>query len=151
MVCNEHKYLIPLSHPVEKHKKMSPRADFDKIIDKKGKLLGVLNYNLMIPVEDKQLVKINLKEDKRDSVAYRPARVTRQPSRTAPRCGPATAERTRIKKADADDREHHSRQGGTQYSSSSIKRLPRLSTSACSYPRRSYIPSTMSLSSGTLI
>ena len=34
---------------------MSPRADFDKIFDKKGKLLGVLNYNLMIPVEDKQL------------------------------------------------------------------------------------------------
>lgn len=30
VVCNEHKYLIPLSHPVEKHKKMSPRADFDK-------------------------------------------------------------------------------------------------------------------------
>ena len=69
VVCNEHKYLIPLSHPVEKHKKMSPRADFDKIIDKKGKLLGVLNYNLMIPVEDKQLVKINLKEDKRDTIA----------------------------------------------------------------------------------
>ena len=68
-MCNEHKYLIPLSHPVEKHKKMSPRADFDKIIDKKGKLLGVLNYNLMIPVEDKQLVKINLKEDKRDTIA----------------------------------------------------------------------------------
>ena len=43
---------------------MSSRADFDKIIDKKGKLLGVLNYNLMIPVEDKQLIKINLKEDK---------------------------------------------------------------------------------------
>ena len=68
VVCNEHKYLIPLSHPVEKHKKMSPRADFDKIIDKKGKLLGVLNYNLMIPVEDKQLVKINLKENKRDTI-----------------------------------------------------------------------------------
>ena len=47
---------------------MSPRADFDKIIDKKGKLLGVLNYNLMIPVEDKQLVKINLKENKRDTI-----------------------------------------------------------------------------------
>lgn len=32
-------------------------------------MLGVLNYNLMIPVEDKQLVKINLKEDKRDTIA----------------------------------------------------------------------------------
>ncbi len=68
VVCNEHKYLIPLSHPVEKHKKMSPRADFDKIYDKKGKLLGVLNYNLMIPVEDRQLIKVNLKEDKRDTI-----------------------------------------------------------------------------------
>lgn len=68
VVCNEHKYLIPLSHPVEKHKKMSPRAAFDKIFDKKGKLIGVLNYNLMIPVEDKQIVKVNLK-DERDTTA----------------------------------------------------------------------------------
>lgn len=48
---------------------MSPRADFDKIFDKKGKLLGVLNYNLMIPVEDKQLIKVNLKADKGDTIA----------------------------------------------------------------------------------
>ena len=47
---------------------MSPRADFDKIFDKKGKLIGVLNYNLMIPVEDKQIVKVNLK-DERDTTA----------------------------------------------------------------------------------
>ena len=45
---------------------MSSRADFDKIVDKKGKLLGVLNYNLMIPVEDRQLLKVNLKEDRKD-------------------------------------------------------------------------------------
>ena len=51
VICNQRKYLIPLSHPVEKHKRMNPRADFDKIINKKGKLLGVLNYNLMIPWE----------------------------------------------------------------------------------------------------
>ena len=37
VICNKRKYLIPLSHPVEKHKKMKPRADFDKIIDKRGK------------------------------------------------------------------------------------------------------------------
>ena len=67
IICNERKYLIPLSHPVEKHKKMSARADFDKIIDKHGKLLGVLNYNLMIPVENPQLIKVNLKSDKNDS------------------------------------------------------------------------------------
>ena len=68
VICNEKKYLIPLSHPVEKHKKMSARADFDKIIDKRGKLLGVLNYNLMIPIEEAQLIKLNLKESKTDSI-----------------------------------------------------------------------------------
>ena len=68
VICNERKYLIPLSHPVEKHKRMNPRADFDKIINKDGKLLGVLNYNLMIPVEEHQLLKVDLKADKDDSV-----------------------------------------------------------------------------------
>lgn len=71
VICNEQKYLIPLSHPVEKHKKMKPRADFDKIIDKHGKLLGVLNYNLMIPVTEQQLIKVNLKPNKTDSVGVR--------------------------------------------------------------------------------
>ncbi|MBQ8198692.1 MAG: type III toxin-antitoxin system ToxN/AbiQ family toxin [Lachnospiraceae bacterium] len=32
---------------------MKSRADFDKITDKHGKLLAVLNYNLMIPVTEK--------------------------------------------------------------------------------------------------
>ena len=68
VICNQRKYLIPLSHPVEKHKRMNPRADFDKIINKNGKLLGVLNYNLMIPVEEHQLLKVDLKADKDDSV-----------------------------------------------------------------------------------
>jgi len=68
VICNQRKYLIPLSHPVEKHKRMNPRADFDKIIDKKGKLLGVINYNLMIPVEERQLLKVDIKEEKKDSV-----------------------------------------------------------------------------------
>lgn len=71
IICNAKKYLIPLSHPVEKHKKMSSRADFDKIIDKRGKLLGVLNYNLMIPVTEQQLIQINLKSEKTDSIADR--------------------------------------------------------------------------------
>ena len=48
--------------------RMNPRADFDKIINKNGKLLGVLNYNLMIPVEEHQLLKVDLKADKDDSV-----------------------------------------------------------------------------------
>ena len=48
---------------------MKPRADFDKIIDKNGKLIGVLNYNLMIPVEDAQIQIINLKKMKSDTFA----------------------------------------------------------------------------------
>ena len=71
IVCNDKKYLIPLSHPVEKHLKMSSRADFDKIIDKHGKLLGVLNYNLMIPVTERQLINVNLKTTTSDSASDR--------------------------------------------------------------------------------
>lgn len=71
VLCNNRNYLIPLSHPVEKHQKMKSRADFDKIIDKKGKLIGVLNYNLMIPIETVMLKKVNLKIEKGDTPADR--------------------------------------------------------------------------------
>ena len=69
VICNNRKYLIPLSHPVPKHEKMKPRADFDKITDRHGKLIGVLNYNLMIPVHERQLIKIYLKANKKDSAS----------------------------------------------------------------------------------
>lgn len=69
VLCNERKYLIPLSHPVPKHEHMKPRADFDKIYDKKGKLIGVLNYNLMIPVEEELLIKVDLKPRKQEQAA----------------------------------------------------------------------------------
>ena len=71
IICKDKKYLVPLSHPVEKHKKMVPRADFDKIVDKHGKLLGVLNYNLMIPVEEPQLIKVDLAPNKSDTASER--------------------------------------------------------------------------------
>lgn len=67
IICNQRKYLIPLSHPVEKHNKMRTCADFDKIFNKHGKLLGVLNYNLMIPVTEKQLIPLSLKIKPTDS------------------------------------------------------------------------------------
>lgn len=69
IVCNKRTYLIPLSHPVEKHKKMHSKADFDKIIDKRGKLIGVLNYNLMIPIYEQQVIKVDLKIHKSDSTS----------------------------------------------------------------------------------
>ena len=71
VLCNERKYLIPLSHPVPKHERMKPRADFDKIVDKRGKLIGVLNYNLMIPVDEAFLQKVDLKPSKLDQPADR--------------------------------------------------------------------------------
>ena len=67
VICNQHKYLIPLSHPAPKHTKMNSRADFDKIVNKQGKLIGVLNYNLMIPVHERQLLKVDLKAQKSDT------------------------------------------------------------------------------------
>lgn len=33
VICNERKYIIPLSHPTNKHQKMKPRVDFN---EKKG-------------------------------------------------------------------------------------------------------------------
>ena len=39
---------------------MKPRVDFDKILDADGKLIGVLNYNLMIPVEDNMITKVDI-------------------------------------------------------------------------------------------
>lgn len=71
VVCNNRKYLIPLSHPVEKHKRMNPRADFDKITDRHGKMIGVLNYNLMIPVENAQIKLVDIKIKKGDTVTDR--------------------------------------------------------------------------------
>ena len=54
IICGAHRYCIPLSLPKEKHKKMKNFMDFSKI-ERNGKLLGVLNFNLMIPIEEKQL------------------------------------------------------------------------------------------------
>ncbi len=65
IVCGTHKYCIPLSSPKEKHKKMKNSMDFSKIVVD-GKLLGVLNFNLMIPIEEKQLQLIDTTIYKRD-------------------------------------------------------------------------------------
>ena len=51
VVCDEHKYCIPLDHPKEKHYKMKNDVDFSRIFDGE-KLIGVLNFNNMIPVDD---------------------------------------------------------------------------------------------------
>lgn len=65
VICGIHKYCIPLSSPKEKHKKMKNSMDFSKIVVN-GKLLGVLNFNLMIPIEEEQLQLVDTTIFKRD-------------------------------------------------------------------------------------
>ncbi|MCD8075166.1 MAG: type III toxin-antitoxin system ToxN/AbiQ family toxin [Lachnospiraceae bacterium] len=65
VILGINKYCIPLSSPKEKHKKMRNSMDFSKIeID--GKLMGVLNFNLMILIEEEILQLVDLSERKRD-------------------------------------------------------------------------------------
>ena len=65
IICGMQKYCIPLSSPKEKHKNMKNSMDFSKI-EVDGKLLGVLNFNLMIPIEEKQLQMVDTTIYKRD-------------------------------------------------------------------------------------
>ena len=51
------KYFAPLSSPKEKHKNMKSSIDFLKIDDGK---LGVINFNNMLPVTDKNIIIIDL-------------------------------------------------------------------------------------------
>ena len=66
IVCDTHKYCVPLSSPKQKHAVMKNDVDFMKIIVE-DKLLGVLNFNNMIPVNESCIVPINLKIAEHDS------------------------------------------------------------------------------------
>ena len=55
------KYIRNLHHIDDRVPSISPQ------IGKHGKLLGVLNYNLLIPVTEHQLIKLNLKSSPNDS------------------------------------------------------------------------------------
>lgn len=66
IVCNTHKYCVPLSKPKKKHEKMRDKIDFKKIIYD-DTLIGVLNFNLMIPVEDAQIQQIDTEIRKHDN------------------------------------------------------------------------------------
>lgn len=74
---NQHKYCVPLSKPKEKHERMRDKIDFKKIVHK-GILLGVLNFNLMIPVEEAQIQRIDTKIHKHDNADTRKKKVTIQ-------------------------------------------------------------------------
>ena len=70
IVCDGQKYCVPLSKPKKKHEKMRDKIDFKKILYK-NTLIGVLNFNLMIPVEQAQIQRIDTKIRKHDNADTR--------------------------------------------------------------------------------
>ena len=64
-------YYIPLSSPKAKHKKMKNTRDFHKI---NNGIYGAINFNNMIPVEEKYLYDINMNitpNDNEQTVKYK--------------------------------------------------------------------------------
>jgi protein AbiQ len=61
VICDDKQYCIPLTSPKEKHKTMNNREDFSRIVDSDGKILGALNFNNMIPVNQSVITPINIK------------------------------------------------------------------------------------------
>lgn len=57
---NNCKYFAPLSSPKLKHKKMRTKIDFLKLDNGN---LGAINFNNMIPVTEKNIVKLDLDKD----------------------------------------------------------------------------------------
>lgn len=60
VICGTEKYCVPLSSPKSKHASMKNDIDFTKIYDK-DKLIGVLNFNNMIPVHEQFIKPLNIK------------------------------------------------------------------------------------------
>ena len=67
IICEDKQYCIPLSSPKTKHNKMKNDIDFHKIVDSNGKLIGVLDFNNMIPVRNDVLRKVDIKINPHDS------------------------------------------------------------------------------------
>ncbi len=70
VVCGTLKYCIPLSSPKPKHASMKNDVDFTKIMDGE-KLIGVLNFNNMIPVDESCVIPLNLRISGKDDAATR--------------------------------------------------------------------------------
>ena len=67
IICNEKQYCVPLSSPKAKHANMKNDVDFSKIYDPHGTLIGVLNFNNMIPVRQDVIIPLDIKIHKNDS------------------------------------------------------------------------------------
>lgn len=66
VICSDKQYCIPLSSPKEKHKSMKNDVDFTKIYHD-GRLIGVLNFNEMIPVNRDVIFPVNTRRRPGDS------------------------------------------------------------------------------------
>ena len=66
VVCEDHLYCIPLDHPKEKHITMKNDVDFTRIFDGE-KLIGVMNFNNMIPVNESVIRTLDVKPGKHDN------------------------------------------------------------------------------------
>lgn len=61
IICDDKQYCIPLSSPKAKHYNMKNDVDFHKVLDTNGKLIGVLDFNNMIPVRSDVIEEIKVK------------------------------------------------------------------------------------------
>lgn len=67
IICDTKQYCIPLSSPKERHRTMKNSLDFHRVLDSNGKLIGVLDINNMIPVNNSVITKVNIKISKNDT------------------------------------------------------------------------------------
>ena len=74
-VIGEQQYCIPLTSPKDKFKNKKSQVDFIKIydeskkeVDGQHKLIGILNINNMIPINNNVIYKVDLKIHTNDSV-----------------------------------------------------------------------------------
>ena len=73
IICGERQHCIPLDHPKEKHISMKNSIDFLRIFDGE-KLIGVMNLNNMIPVDETVISVLRVKpenSDKPEEAAYK--------------------------------------------------------------------------------
>lgn len=68
LICGKKEYCVPLSSPKLKHEKMKNDKDFSRILDRDGKLIGVLNFNMMIPIDCSLIKSVDLIISKEDPV-----------------------------------------------------------------------------------
>ena len=68
VICGEKKYCVPLDSAKEKHKTQKNDVDFTRVFYGE-KLISVLNFNNMIPVDNRFISKIDLKPSPKDTQA----------------------------------------------------------------------------------